>query len=858
MLREENLDFWVQNRYNVLFAGHAGVGKTSIVKAVFDRHGLNHRYFSASTMDPWVDLVGVPKERIDDNGQAYLDLIRPKGLDEVEAIFFDEFNRCLVGSTPIRLVDGRTVSVESLVGESHFYVYSHDLHSGNVVVGKGHSARRTGVQQPVLSITLDNGEVVRCTGNHPFLLRSGEYKQAADLKPGDSLMPLYTRVSEKSTGLSGYEQVLNSDGKWVFTHRLADDYNLLEGTYTKDLGGVRHHKDFRKSNNSPENIVRMHWRDHWNLHSQHAAAYAADAGKAAHRKHPDLYGRTIGSKEAKRKAILASVKTRRTSVSYKAVRSAISKSINGTQQRRVDQSDLCKNGWKSGQFSFDQKTAHKKRSMTIALVFGKALLESEGELDEKLYNDRRGSIMGRGRRPISLEKIARHFGSFDGFIKDCQSSNHKVVAVVADGMDDVYDITVDQYHNFALGAGVFVHNSHKKVRNACMELLQFKTINGRAFPNLKIIWAAINPDDDETYDVEKLDPAQKDRFHIHVDIPYKADKGYFMAKYGEERGRSAVSWWDDLPEDVQRVVSPRRLDYALDIYSKQGDIRYVLPEESNVSKLLTTLKEGPIPDMIDRLYKAGDLDAARRWITAENNYQAAIEYIRRSEMRSAFFLPLVHPERLATLAAEIPTLRFLIKHCPESESFSKVLGNIYEARQNASAVQEIQKAIDSTQEVAEALGYESNAAYRQWPMGTAVIDPYHTDRPDDSYNKRLDECIKTMANEGGTTTSRSTTYHFIVKYIPAELNVDDALLTLRALDAIAIRSQGATLRKLDKLVGIVNHCIFQIHKNTGLTLSQIVKRHSNNHFRALWRKMRTDKALSAGLINYGKVQAGAA
>ena len=38
--------------------------------------------------------------------------------------------------------------------------------------------------------------------------------------------------------------------------------------------------------------------------------------------------------------------------------------------------------------------------------------------------------------------------------------------------------------------------AHKKVRNAVMELIQFKSINGRKFKNLKIVWAAINPDDD--------------------------------------------------------------------------------------------------------------------------------------------------------------------------------------------------------------------------------------------------------------------------------------------------------------------------------------------------------------------------
>lgn len=74
----------------------------------------------------------------------------------------------------------------------------------------------------------------------------------------------------------------------------------------------------------------------------------------------------------------------------------------------------------------------------------------------------------------------------------------------------------------------------KKIRNAIMELIQFKSINGKKFPNLKVVWAAINPEtEEEIYDVEKLDPAQKDRFEIPLPIPYECDSDYFaknMAK----------------------------------------------------------------------------------------------------------------------------------------------------------------------------------------------------------------------------------------------------------------------------------------------------------------------------------------
>ena len=51
---------------NVLITGAHGVGKTSIIKQVFEENGLvlneSWLYFSGSTLDPWVDFIGIPKE----------------------------------------------------------------------------------------------------------------------------------------------------------------------------------------------------------------------------------------------------------------------------------------------------------------------------------------------------------------------------------------------------------------------------------------------------------------------------------------------------------------------------------------------------------------------------------------------------------------------------------------------------------------------------------------------------------------------------------------------------------------------------------------------------------------------------
>ena len=116
-----------------------------------------------------------------------------------------------------------------------------------------------------------------------------------------------------------------------------------------------------------------------------------------------------------------------------------------------------------------------------------------------------------------------------------------------------------------------------KVRNAVMELIQFKSINGKKFHNLRAVWAAINPyDEEETYDVDELDPAQQDRFHVIYTLPTTPSKQYFTDKYGNDMAQRAIEWWSTLTDTVRPLVSPRRLDYALEMYCKGGDLSDIL------------------------------------------------------------------------------------------------------------------------------------------------------------------------------------------------------------------------------------------------------------------------------------------
>ena len=59
-----------------------------------------------------------------------------------------------------------------------------------------------------------------------------------------------------------------------------------------------------------------------------------------------------------------------------------------------------------------------------------------------------------------LDTALEYFGDWHEFLDTAQKYNHRVVSIEwLDETADVYDITVDQHHNFLLASGVFVHNS---------------------------------------------------------------------------------------------------------------------------------------------------------------------------------------------------------------------------------------------------------------------------------------------------------------------------------------------------------------------------------------------------------------
>lgn len=190
--------------------------------------------------------------------------------------------------------------------------------------------------------------------------------------------------------------------------------------------------------------------------------------------------------------------------------------------------------------------------------------------------------------------------------------------------DEVEAIFFDEYNR-----------SKPKVRNAVMELIQFGSINGKKFNNLKVIWAAINPDDEEdeqlAYDVERLDPAQKDRFHVILNIPYAVDKEYLSSKYGTSMASGATEWWNGLTDELKNLCSPRRLDYALSHHSKGGDLYDILDKKLNVTKLLQQLESGSYKAQLKKMIINPDDESVKTFFSNVNNQDGCLQYIQKNQ-----------------------------------------------------------------------------------------------------------------------------------------------------------------------------------------------------------------------------------
>lgn len=360
---------------------------------------------------------------------------------------------CFTGDTKIQLLNGTDISLKELSEKYHnkqFYVYSWDNKKQQVVPGLAHSPRLTQKNVKIISVELDNGEIIKCTQNHKFMLRNGNYIEAKNLKPNDSLMPLYKRKNS-----NGYEEILYNQKKWKTTHSI-----MFSGKYTRGVEkkpNILHHIDCNKNNNEPNNLVLMSWSDHQKLHSKLGIFLIAyNKSEKGRNKSRELMKKLMGNKTKKQEIL------KKKEAGFKNwVKNGGKTGFALWNKEKL--SNAMKEKWIDVDFANKQKTLSGKRMKNLWKIsnFRDKMIEKSSNRLKKQWKN-----LEYRTKMSNISKISAHnrWHIKSGIANDscdlCKQPiiNHKVVRVSDVGYDDVYDITVEKYHNFALSSGVFVHN----------------------------------------------------------------------------------------------------------------------------------------------------------------------------------------------------------------------------------------------------------------------------------------------------------------------------------------------------------------------------------------------------------------
>lgn len=101
---------------------------------------------------------------------------------------------CFVGSTKVKLLDGRIRTMEELAISDEVVevmTYSSD---GSPVPSKAISSGIQKFVTELYQVELDDGTVEECTGDHLWMMKDGTYKRADELNNNDSLMSAYYKM----------------------------------------------------------------------------------------------------------------------------------------------------------------------------------------------------------------------------------------------------------------------------------------------------------------------------------------------------------------------------------------------------------------------------------------------------------------------------------------------------------------------------------------------------------------------------------------------------------------------------------------------------------------------------------------
>lgn len=355
-----------------------------------------------------------------------------KGVNQIKAdllilLLTNPGERCLAGETLIPLADGTKCRIVDLVGRKAFWVYSFDSDANRIVAGRA-TASKTGENVEVFRVTLDNNEEVVATGNHLWLLRDGNYMETSRLVEKQSLMPLYANINT-----SGYQRIYQPNiDKYRETHLCFVEETRLEG-----VREVVHHKNLNKRNNDPENLQWMTCVDHIELH----------------KKITNIFCLKMENDPVFREAFC--LKVSKGLKKYYETHDGNRKGVELTEDQKRHLSEL-----KTVLYSSPAGDEVKNKiSRSLESYFADHahpwVGRTHSEATKEKMRGPRSCVAGEknpSKRPEVRQKTKESW-------ERRRAKNHKVKSVEKlSNKQDCYDLHVENYHNFAVSAGVFVHN----------------------------------------------------------------------------------------------------------------------------------------------------------------------------------------------------------------------------------------------------------------------------------------------------------------------------------------------------------------------------------------------------------------
>ena len=369
---------------------------------------------------------------------------------------------CLGYDTEIPLLSGKKIKIGDLASYNSLdeYVYSFDVETNEFVPGHLIKAFSTGIK-PVYKITLDSGESFEATSNHRFMLRNKKWSSIdSGLKVGDSLLPLYREyapaIPNRST-LYEYIKHPQKDGSYITekTHRMVMRHK--RGPFK----GVVHHIDFNPLNNDPRNLLKTTWNAHKMYHAHRGGEQWKTFGRK--RKNKEIPEELeLRMREGARKGSISrwskpEEHEKMSALTHNRMANGFAKHLANRYWQGEDRKEKLKQrGLELAERNRNTKNINKYQ-INKAIKVANLTLKEFGVLSENTYEQTKLKYNMRSGYPSYKSALNRI--SETELLDFALNYNHKIVKIEYIGNKEVFDLTIEKYHNFALDCGIIAHNS---------------------------------------------------------------------------------------------------------------------------------------------------------------------------------------------------------------------------------------------------------------------------------------------------------------------------------------------------------------------------------------------------------------